>query len=62
MSSVVCRIAQAAYFTVLAAYVALWVAGMADEARELLAPAWLLVGVQLGALAYGHRVERGEAR
>ena len=62
MSTVVCRIAQAAFFTVLVAYVVLWLAGMAAEARELLAPMWLLVGVQLGALAHGRRVERGGAR
>lgn len=62
MSTVVCRIAQAAFFAVFAAYVAQWAAGMADEARGLLAPMWLLVGVQFGALAYGRRVERGGGR
>lgn len=57
MSSVVCRIAQAAYFAVLAVHVALWVAGMGEGARGLLAPMWLLVGVQFGALGYGRRHE-----
>ena len=57
MSSVVCRIAQGAFFAVLAACVALWAAGMAEWSRALLAPTWLLVGVQLGALAYGRRRE-----
>lgn len=62
MSSVVCRVAQAMFFAVLAASVALLVAGLDGEARGLLAPMWLLVGMQLGALAYGRRVERGGER
>ena len=57
MSSVVYRIAQAAFFAVLAVSVALRVAGMAAESREQLAPMWLLVGVQFGALEYGRRHE-----
>ena len=57
MSSVVCRIAQVAFFAVLAVSVALRVAGMGAESRGLLAPMWLLVGVQLGALGYGRRHE-----
>ena len=36
---------------------ALWIAGMGEEARGLLAPMWLLVGAQLGALGYGRRHE-----
>lgn len=60
MSLVVCRIARAAFFAVLAASVALRLAGMADEARGLLAPMWSLVGVQLGALVHARRVEVGE--
>lgn len=57
MSSVVCRIAQGAFFAALAICVALWFAGMHGEARGVLAPMWLLVGVQAGALAYGRRHE-----
>ena len=39
------------------AIVALWLAGMSEESRALLAPMWLLTGVQAGALAYGTRHE-----
>lgn len=61
MSSVVCRIAQGAFFAVLIVCIALWAAGMAEWSRRLLAPMWLLVGVQAGALAYGMRHEgRGD--
>lgn len=62
MSSVVFRIAQAAHFAVLASMSALLFAGMVAEARGLLALMWLLVGVQLGVLAYERRAERGGAR
>lgn len=57
MSSVICRIAQGAFFALLAAVVALWAAGMTEWSRAALAPMWLLVGVQAGALAYGSRHE-----
>ena len=60
MSSVICRIAQGAFFPVFAAVVALWAAGMTGWSRALLAPTWLLIGVQLGALAYGGRHEGRE--
>ena len=61
MSSVVCRIAQGAFFAVFAAGVALWAAGMAEWSRSLLGPMWFLFGVQIGALAYGRRHEgRGD--
>ena len=57
MGSVVCRIAQGAFFAVFTVCVALWVVGMAEWSRRLLAPMLLLAGVQLGALAYGRRHE-----
>ena len=57
MSSVICRIAQGAWLATFVAIVALWLAGMSEESRALLAPMWLLVGVQAGAVAYGMRHE-----
>lgn len=57
MGSVVCRISQGAFFAVFAAGAALWAARMAEWSRAALAPMWLLVGVQAGALAYGRRHE-----
>ena len=55
MHTLICRISQAAVFGVFIAFVALRAAGMRAEAGELLAPMWLLIGVQFGALAYGSK-------
>ena len=57
MGSVVCRIAQGAWLATFVAVAALWLAGMSEESRALLALMWLLYGVQVGALAYGMRHE-----
>ena len=59
MYLVVSRTAFGAWIGAFSAFLVLQFAGMADEARPVLGLMFLLSGVQLGALAYGRRVERG---
>lgn len=55
MSSVVIRTAFGAWVGVFTVSVVLYLAGMVEESLELLAPMWLLSGVQLGAYLYGKK-------
>lgn len=60
MSSSVSRAAFGAWVGAASVFVALRIFGMADEARPLLGTLFLFSGMQLGALAYGARRERGD--
>lgn len=55
MAQTVHRMAQGMFAGSLIAYIALWLLGMPDEARHVLALMWLSTGIQLGALWYGRK-------
>ena len=55
MASCVARAAFGAWVGAFAAFLALQVAGMPEEARPVLGLMFLFSGMQLGALLYGNR-------
>lgn len=58
MSSSISRAAFGAWVGAFSVFLALQLAGMADEARPVLGAMFLFSGMQLGALAYGARHEK----